>query len=60
MEELNQRRKNYSEYIKENIGKVNFPFTEENYQIIYDEATRLKEEALELTATIDELKHKNF
>jgi hypothetical protein len=35
------------------LGKINIPFTEENYHIIYEEANRYKEKVDDLQWRID-------
>lgn len=58
--ELKQRKKDFQQYIRDNMGKVNIPYTEENYHILCEEANRLKDEVIDLGRDVDDLQNKNF
>ena len=48
-QELELRKKDYKDYIKSQIGKCSIAYTEENYHIIFEEATLYKEKVDEFT-----------
>eukprot|EP00347_Sterkiella_histriomuscorum_P015980 403354962 len=58
--ELNKRKVEYSDYVKQNICQIRPQFTEENYNILYQEAANLKAQIQDLQQEIGENQAKVF
>jgi hypothetical protein len=41
--EIKLRRLEYADYLRENIGKQNIPFSEENFSIVIEEVSLLRD-----------------